>query len=160
MTKKVCLLAILVFCVSISSIYANEKTIEKSVTLQNNFPNIFRPIGDLVKRIFGIKVIKKGCELPKNIVDVTDIILSQTEFSEQSLSENKQITVLTKIYNPMEDTVVYDYQISAGRIIGYGSKIIWDLSNAKAGTYTITARVDGGCGFCGKSMTKTITIKP
>ncbi len=44
------------------------------------------------------------------------------------------------------------------RIIGKGKKVIWDLSNVKTGTYTITADADDGCGVCGKTVTKEIKI--
>jgi hypothetical protein len=57
------------------------------------------------------------------------------------------------------DTLLYNYTVSGGRIVGTGSNVSWDLSSAKAGTYTITSAVDNGCGFCGKTVTKTVTVK-
>lgn len=53
----------------------------------------------------------------------------------------------------------YNYTISAGRIIGQGEKIVWDLSGVKPGKYTITAGVDNGCGVCGTTKTETVTVK-
>lgn len=53
----------------------------------------------------------------------------------------------------------YDYTVSGGRIIGYGEKVVWDLSGVKPGKYTITAAVDNGCGACGTTRTKEVIIK-
>ncbi len=69
------------------------------------------------------------------------------------------IEVITKVTNPNSDVLTYNYTVSAGRIIGQGEKVVWNLSGVKPGAYTITAAVDDGCGFCGKTQTKTITIK-
>lgn len=73
-------------------------------------------------------------------------------------SENK-ISVTTEASDPENDVLIYDYKISGGKIIGKGAKIIWDLSDVQPGTYTITASVDDGCGFCGESKTKEIVVK-
>ena len=34
----------------------------------------------------------------------------------------------------------------------------WDLSDVVPGQYTITAGVDDGCGICGKTKTKEVTV--
>jgi hypothetical protein len=34
----------------------------------------------------------------------------------------------------------------------------WDLSGVYPGSYTIAAGVDDGCGICGKTQTKTVTV--
>jgi hypothetical protein len=47
----------------------------------------------------------------------------------------------------------------AGKIVGYGAKVVWDLTGVKAGTYTITAAANDGCGLCGKFVTKTVVVK-
>lgn len=56
------------------------------------------------------------------------------------------------------DVILYKYKISSGKIIGVGAKVEWDLSGVESGTYSVTAFVDDGCGMCGKSITKTVTI--
>jgi hypothetical protein len=48
---------------------------------------------------------------------------------------------------------------TAGKIIGEGSKVIWNLNGVQPGSYTITAGVDDGCGICGQTVTKEVTIK-
>lgn len=78
----------------------------------------------------------------------------------KSCAENtKEVSVSTTIINPMNDVLTYVYYISAGKIIGQGAKVVWDLSGVKAGTYKITAVADNGCGPCGKYITKMIVIK-
>ena len=49
--------------------------------------------------------------------------------------------------------------VSGGRIVGSGANVQWDLSGVGKGTYTITTGVDDGCGVCGKTETKTVTVE-
>lgn len=95
--------------------------------------------------------------------DVTALDLSRNEITicdlpDKNCAENK-ISVSTTIKNYMGDVVLYDYRITGGKIIGRGEKVIWDLSEAKAGTYKITAIASNGSGPEGKWITKTIIIK-
>jgi hypothetical protein len=71
----------------------------------------------------------------------------------------KQIKITTIAHDPENDPLIYDYVVSAGRIIGAGAKVVWDLTSVPPGTYKITAAVDDGCGFCGQPVTKIVTIK-
>lgn len=68
------------------------------------------------------------------------------------------VSVATTASDPENDVLTYNYTVSGGRIVGTGANVQWDLSGATAGTYTITAGVDDGCGLCGKTETRTITI--
>ena len=88
---------------------------------------------------------------------VSDLNLSRTDF-EYSLS-NKQIIVITTTSADADDVITYQYIVSAGKIVGSGPKVIWDLSGVQPGNYTITAGVDDGCGICGKTVTRTVTIR-
>lgn len=72
---------------------------------------------------------------------------------------NKTINVATSASDPENDVLTYNYTVSGGRIVGTGANVQWDLSSAQAGTYTITAGVDDGCGVCGKTETKTIRVE-
>lgn len=72
---------------------------------------------------------------------------------------NKVVRIETVANDPENDPLVYKYAVSAGRIQGSGAKVIWDLTGVAAGTYTITAGVDDGCGICGQTVTKTVTVK-
>jgi hypothetical protein len=76
-----------------------------------------------------------------------------------SCNDNKTVDVSTKASDPENDVLTYNYTVSGGRIVGQGANVQWDLSNAQAGTYTITTGVDDGCGVCGKTDTKTIKVE-
>lgn len=72
---------------------------------------------------------------------------------------SRQISVRTVASDPENDVLTYNYTVSGGRVVGTGANVTWDLSGAQTGTYTITTGVDDGCGVCGKTDTKTITIR-
>ncbi|HXH69169.1 MAG TPA: hypothetical protein VNI60_02360 [Pyrinomonadaceae bacterium] len=102
--------------------------------------------------------------------DVTDLTLSQTEVaapcpSEQvpregvGCSDKMNAQVTTTAVDPEKDVIMYHYTVSGGRIVGQGKKVFWDLTGIAPGTYTITAGVDDGCGICGQTQTRTITVK-
>jgi hypothetical protein len=89
--------------------------------------------------------------------NVTNLELSESEIP--FLPREKKIQVSTTAVDPENDVLTYHYTVSAGKIIGSGPKVIWDLSGLMMGTYSITAGVDDGCGICGNTMTKTVTIR-
>lgn len=68
------------------------------------------------------------------------------------------VTVATTAVDPENDVLTYNYTVSGGRIVGTGANVQWDLSGLGAGSYTITAGVDDGCGLCGQTQTQTVTI--
>jgi len=68
------------------------------------------------------------------------------------------IDVATTAEDAENDVLKYSNTVSGGRIIGSGANVKWDLSGVHPGTYTITAGVDDGCGICGKTETKTVTV--
>jgi len=77
---------------------------------------------------------------------------------EEVTGETRQFHVVTEAKDPEGDVLTYVYKVSAGRIVGSGSTVIWDLSGVAPGSYSITAAVDDGCGLCGKFITKTVKI--
>jgi hypothetical protein len=129
-----------------------------------------------VKKYYSSKKWNRYSWLKKAIIDifpsanVTALDLSQTEirigcdFLDAAQNKNcsdgtKKIAVDTTAVDPDNDVLTYNYYISGGKIIGQGAKVVWDLSDVKAGTYKITAAVDDGCGICGKFITKTVVVK-
>lgn len=103
-------------------------------------------------------------EVPNGFANVTDLVLSQTEItncpanSSPCESSKQTIEITTVAVDPENDVLTYNYTLTAGRIIGQGAKVIWDLTGVQPGTYTITAGVDDGCGVCGKTITKTVKV--
>jgi hypothetical protein len=69
------------------------------------------------------------------------------------------VTVATTAVDPENDVLTYNYTVSGGRIVGTGANVSWDLSGLSPGTYTITAGVDDGCGLCGQTQTRTVTVE-
>lgn len=104
-------------------------------------------------------------EIVNKFADVTNLILSQSEIttncptnSSPCSDAKRTIEISTEAIDPENDVLTYDYKVSAGKIIGMGNKVVWDLSGVKPGTYTITAGADDGCGICGKTQTREIKV--
>lgn len=101
------------------------------------------------------------------VASVSNLTLSADELvicpdgaDNKKCSDKKmEISVDTEANDPEGDVLTYHYNISGGRIIGEGAKVVWDLSGVEPGTYTITAGVDDGCGICGTTVTKTVAVK-
>jgi hypothetical protein len=103
---------------------------------------------------------------PPNIDSVTlsDTVITlpcpaNTKSRSGSCGDNHTISVATKATDPDNDVMTYSYTVSGGRIVGSGPNVSWDLSGAQVGTYTITTGADDGCGMCGKTDTRTITVR-
>lgn len=75
------------------------------------------------------------------------------------VSPSMVIDVGVSALDPENDILTYNYIVSGGKIVGSGSKVRWDLSTVYPGSYTITAGADDGCGICGKTQTKTVTVE-
>jgi hypothetical protein len=132
---------------------------------QKQFPNIFRPFGSFFKRLFRKKQIIGE---RRSMIGVESVRLSQNQlqivyatYSSKEVkgcASNKQsVEILTKT-NEDSEVFTYRYTVSAGKIIGEGSRVIWDLSNVKAGNYTIFVEAADACGFCGTSVTTEICL--
>jgi hypothetical protein len=85
--------------------------------------------------------------MPANVVDLAITPLGNGLFA-----------VSTKAVDPENDVLTYNYFVTSGKVVGKGANVVWDPSDARTGTYTITAAVDDGIGFSGKYIKKTITI--
>jgi hypothetical protein len=72
--------------------------------------------------------------------------------------QDLKIDVSTEHADPEGDVVTFNYDVSAGKIIGQGAKVTWDLTGVPPGTYTITASVNDGCGICGVTKTRRFEI--
>ncbi len=110
-----------------------------------------------------------ACRPSKNlncVINVTNLLLSQTEIRENCPAnpkfcsdKNGKIEVSTSAAYFGNDVPAYLYTVSAGKIVGQGANVVWDLFGVAPGTYTITAGGDNGCGVCGATKTQTITVK-
>ncbi|HQU82323.1 MAG TPA: hypothetical protein PKY59_04320 [Pyrinomonadaceae bacterium] len=117
------------------------------------------------KKFIDAMMNDEGCRWVNHPANVTALDLSAHKIIIGCDNKNNKcpnvgtkISVTTTAVDPENDTIVYNYEVSDGKIIGTGAKVVWDLSGVKAGTYTITAGVDDGCGICGQTKTETVTI--
>jgi hypothetical protein len=112
---------------------------------------------------------KRLGEIVNQPANVDSVTLSDTEIilpcppgtssASGACNDSRTISVATRASDPENDVLTYNYTVSGGRIVGTGANVQWDLSSAQAGTYTIVTGVDDGCGVCGRTDTKTITIR-
>lgn len=100
--------------------------------------------------------------------NVTDVVLDQSELR-NPLPEGSPpkwpktwpdmtVKIQTTAADPEGDILIYSYKVTGGRIVGQGANVYWNLSWVMPGTYTITAGVDDGCGICGQTITRTVTV--
>ena len=60
--------------------------------------------------------------------------------------------------DPDDDTVLYTYTATAGRIEGDGSDVVWNLAGVgRPGEYIVTVEVDDGCG-CVSFTSTQVTV--
>jgi hypothetical protein len=116
-------------------------------------------IGRRNSRVGSVDTVKKVADVTDVEVEDSMITLPCPEGTKGDCPDKSTLGVKTTATNPDNDQLLYNYTVSGGRIVGNGSNVSWDLSGAKAGTYTITSAVDNGCGLCGKTVTKTVTVK-
>jgi len=145
------------------------------VTINNTFsgaPTGFQTSSDphgYIAQFFIGRRDKRQAEIQNKPASVDSVTLGATVITlpcppgQRSTSgacaDNTTISVATRASDPENDVLTYNYTVSGGRIIGTGANVQWDLSTAQVGTYTITTGVDDGCGVCGRTDTKTITIR-
>jgi hypothetical protein len=86
---------------------------------------------------------------PANVLDLT------VTRSEQN---RRHFNIVTKAEDPENDVLTYRYKVTGGKVVGSGKIVIWDLSDAQPGTYSITAVADDGCGACGQLVSRHVRV--
>lgn len=66
-----------------------------------------------------------------------------------------EVTVSAKLEN---DSLIFRYSVSGGRIIGEGARVTWDLTGGRPGTYTITVNIEDKARTQNQTETKTVTV--
>lgn len=145
------------------------------VTTSSTFrgiPQGFRPSSDphgfMVQGFIGRRN-RRQAEIINIPAKVDSVTLSKTTISlpcapgtrstSGTCSDEMSINVTTAASDVENDQLVYNYTVSGGRVVGSGANVSWDLSGVRAGSYTITAGVDDGCGICGETKTQTIEVR-
>ncbi len=128
------------------------------------------PHGFILQFSAGRRNVRDSGQIENKFADVTNLSVSESKViipcapgerprEGVNCSDKQTVTVATTAVDPENDVLTYNYTVSGGRISGSGANVSWDLSGVNPGTYTITAGVDDGCGVCGKTQTKTITVE-
>jgi hypothetical protein len=146
----------------------------RAITTRGSFTGIpagFRPSSDphgFILQVTAGRRNARQAELINQPANVTALTLSDSEISlpcppgfrstSGGCNDSTTINVSTTAVDPENDVLTYNYTVSGGRIVGTGANVQWDVSGLPRGTYTITSGVDDGCGICGQTQTKTITI--
>jgi hypothetical protein len=86
--------------------------------------------------------------LPSNVVDLV-----------VENNNDRIMSVRVKANDPENDVLTYAYKVSAGKIVGVGANVVWDMTGVEAGTYTLMAGVDDGAGIIGTTITKAVIVK-
>ena len=144
-------------------------------TFNNSFtgvPSGFQASTDPYGFIFQVTAGRRNSrkkEIVNQFANVTNLTLSETVVTGRcapgfrpregtTCSDDMEVGVTTTAFDPENDVLTYNYTVSGGRIVGQGANVSWDLTGAQPGTYTITSGVDDGCGVCGTTQTRTITV--
>jgi hypothetical protein len=79
---------------------------------------------------------------------ITDLNLDRHELVAGSSEERDlEINISTSYADPENDVVTFNYNVTAGKIVGAGAKVRWALSEVEPGVDTITAGVNDGSGI-------------
>jgi hypothetical protein len=143
-----------------------------SVNTSGSIANAFRtssdPHGFILQFFAGRRNERGNPPIQNQFANVTAVNLDRTTITlpcppgTQSRSgacgDVQSVGVRTTAVDPEGDVLTYSYTVSGGRITGQGANVTWDLTGVRPGSYTVTAAVDDGCGFCGTTQTTTITV--
>jgi hypothetical protein len=70
---------------------------------------------------------------------------------------NMQVQLTVSASDPDNDTLLYTYTVTGGRITGQGANVTWDLTGVTPGTYTASVEVNDGNGHTVPGST-TVTV--
>ncbi|MGH9971598.1 MAG: PKD domain-containing protein [Pyrinomonadaceae bacterium] len=74
-------------------------------------------------------------------------------------SASREVTLTAAASDPDNDTLLYTWSVTGGRISGDGREVTWDLSGVNPGTYTATVEVnDGNQHTANASTTVTVAV--
>ena len=142
-----------------------------TVTTTRPLANAFRPSSDphgfIIQLFAGHRNARGQKDIPNQAANVTAVNVDKTTVvlpcppgtKSETCTANQTVGVNTTAVDPEGDVLTYGYTVSGGQVSGTGANVSWDLTGVRPGTYTITAKVDDGCGFCGQEKSTTITVE-
>jgi hypothetical protein len=72
-------------------------------------------------------------------------------------SPNQEVQLTAQATDPDNDTLLYAWSVTGGRISGEGRQVTWDLAGANPGSYTATVTVNDGNNHTADAST-TVTV--
>lgn len=130
------------------------------------FPRGFTPSDDPNGYLFQFFVGRRNERAPEFLpnqpptVTVTanpsSITVCPSDPSQANPSDSR-VQLSASATDPDGDTLLYNWSVTAGRIIGEGPNVTWDLSGVAPGTYTANVEVDDGCG-CVAFASTSVTV--
>jgi hypothetical protein len=73
-------------------------------------------------------------------------------------TDQARVKVSSFVKDSESNSLTYYYIPSKGRILGQGANVVWDLSEASPGKYSLTVGVGNDGIINGKTITKTLTV--
>jgi hypothetical protein len=133
---------------------------------ENGLPNIFRPVGNFIRKLFRKKpkfYDSASFHIIRNVVFSRNEVVAECSLIGSSnmnfcQTETQSITVSTDVSTLENERLAFQYSVSAGKVVGNGSNVVWDLSGVKPGVYTISIAVDDECGVCGQPVVREIKV--
>lgn len=95
-----------------------------------------------------------------NFAQVENLTLSETEInlSCSDVAPNMLVDVSVTGIDAENDPLTFIHYVSAGKVIGSGRYVKWDLTGVKLGMHQIWVYANDGCGPCGQPNIKTIKV--
>jgi hypothetical protein len=136
----------------------------------DGLPAAFRPSDDPNGFIFQFWAghrNPRGLPAPPNVAPTVSVSASMssitlpcppgTSSETCTPSASRSVELTANATDPDNDTLLYTWSVTGGRITGEGRAVTWDLSGVNAGTYTATVEVNDGNAHTATSST-TVTV--
>jgi len=136
----------------------------------NGLPLVFRPSDDpngFILQFWAGHRNPRGLPPPPNQPPTVSVAASMssitlpcppgTSSDSCSASASRSVDLTANAADPDNDTLLYTWTVTGGRVTGEGRTVSWDLSGINAGTYTATVEVNDGNAHTVSSST-TVTV--
>jgi hypothetical protein len=154
----------------VGAAYRRHLNQQDSAHFEDGLPNAFRPSDDPNGFIFQFWAghrNPRGLPPPPNVAPTVSVSASMaaitlpcppgTSSPTCTPSATRSVELTASATDPDNDTLLYTWSVTGGRITGEGRAVTWDLSGVNPGTYTATVEVNDGNAHTATSST-TVTV--